>query len=321
MYFAAMRLVPVLFPCDLGRSQRGQYVVGGCRGAPDRLLDGLESEGVRLAAPVTVAVDTPTDAAPESTAKFAKTAAQAVERLAEVVESINAASDFPLVLGGDHLGMLGHVLGHSRRFPQGIGLAVLSDAFLDLEIPGPPAYDDPEKRRDPLHSSTGDLCRMVLSAALGRWPDDEVFIGGLARQCRVKNENTSVLGIRAPASAMVSKAERSAHVDVWTMERLELDGESAYRSVLNRHLAWGPIALSVDVSGLDSHLMNAVSDPVPDGLEWGFLKRSLDQCLPHVDRILGLDICEVDPTRDDAHQGSLVRFAETLAPFLRRLSR
>jgi arginase family enzyme len=105
------------------------------------------------------------------------------------------------------------------------------------------------------------------------------------------------------------------------MERIEFDGESAYRSVLTQHLSKGPIVLSVDVSGLDPDLMTAVRSPVPDGLDWTFLKRTLEQCLPHVDRILGLDICELDPTRDDAHQGALIRFAETVAPFLRKLGR
>jgi arginase family enzyme len=105
------------------------------------------------------------------------------------------------------------------------------------------------------------------------------------------------------------------------MERIEFDGESAYRSVLTQHLSRGPIVLSVDVTGLDPDLMTAVREPVPDGLDWSFLKRTLEQCLPHVDRILGLDICELDPTRDDAHQGALIRFAETVGPFLRKLGR
>ncbi len=44
-----MRVVPILFPSDLGRSDRGRYQEGGERGAPDVILDVLESEGVRMA--------------------------------------------------------------------------------------------------------------------------------------------------------------------------------------------------------------------------------------------------------------------------------
>jgi arginase family enzyme len=134
-------------------------------------------------------------------------------------------------------------------------------------------------------------------------------------------KQTSIVGVRAPAWAQIKANEKTAKIEVWRMERVELDGEAAYRSILQRHLSAGPIALSIDVTGLDPHLMTAVRRPNSDGLDWSFLKRTLDQCVPHIDRILGLDIAELDPTRDDAHHGAMSRFAETLAPFLRRIAR
>jgi arginase family enzyme len=67
--------------------------------------------------------------------------------------------------------------------------------------------------------------------------------------------------------------------------------------------------------------MPAVRTAFPDGLDWSFLKRSLEQCVPHVDRILGLDICGLDPSRDDAYKSAASRLAETLAPFLQKLRR
>lgn len=317
-----MRLVPILFPCDLGRSEKGSYAVGGARGAPDVVLDALEAEGVRLARPMTVPVESPKAADPEDAPlKFDGPLSRAVLALADAVEKVNADANFPLVLGGDHTGLMGHVLGHSRRHPAGIGLAVLADAFLDLERPAPPVFDDLKRlRTDPEVTATGDAQRMVLGAALKMLPTDTALGAAMSDSAVAKNQ-TSVVGVRAPRSAQVKAADKRAQIEVWDMERLEFDGESAYRSTLNRHLSMGPIVLSVDVTGLDPDMMTASRDAPPDGLDWTFFKRTLEQCVPHVDRVLGLDICALDHTADDAHQGGLTRFAETVAPFLKKLTR
>jgi arginase family enzyme len=316
-----MRIVPVLVPSDLGYSDRGRWVAGGERGGPDLLLDVLEEEGVRFAPPVPIAVPEPETPEPEDAPlKFDALVADVVAAVADAVERINAQADFPLVLGGDSVAMMGHVVGHSRRH-AGIGLAVLADAQLDLEVPAPPTWDDKKaSRKDPDRTRTGNAARMALAGALGFIPDTYA-LGARLSATSVKAERTSVAGVRLPPSAQVRAMEKKARIENWTMERIEFDGESAYRSVLTQHLSKGPIALSIDVGGLDPDLMTAVREPVSDGLDWSFLKRTLEQCQPHVDRILGLDVCELDPTRDDAHQGALNRFAETLAPFLRRLGR
>lgn len=317
-----MRLVPVLFPCDLGRSDRGAYVRGGGRGAPDVILDALEAEGVRFARPVAVPVDAPEAPDPEEAVlKFDGALTRAVHALAEVVEQVNADADFPLVLGGDHTALMGHVLGNSRRHQDGIGLAVLADAFLDLEAPAPPVFEDKARRnKDPEVTTTGDAERMVLAGALKLFgPDTE--LGKAMKGSAVIREQTSVVGVRGRKTAQVKANEKKAKVEVWDMERLEFDGESAYRSMLTRHLSMGPIVLSLDVTGLDPDMMTASRDAPPDGLDWTFLKRTLEQCVPHVDRILGLDICALDHTADDAHQGGLTRFAESVAPFLKKLPR
>jgi arginase len=297
-------------------------VEGGERGAPDRLLDMLEGEGVRLGRPVTVPVDFPEAPDPEDAPlKFDAHLTRAVTALASVVEAINADADFPLVLGGDHTGLLGHVLGHSRRHRDGLGLAVLADARTDLATPALPVHGDgPRLQRDPEVTKSGNAHRMVLAGALRMIPE-RFELGRALQASTVLAAQTSVVGVRAPAWAQIRANERRAGVEVWRMERLEVDGEASYRSMLTRHLARGPIVLSIDVGGLDPDLMVAVRSPRPDGLDWSFLRRSLEQCIPHIDRVAGLDIGELDPTRDDAHQLSLVRFAEVVAPFLKRIAR
>jgi arginase len=318
-----MRLVPVLFPCDLGTTDHGRYLPTGSRGAPDVLLDMIEGEGVRFARPVAVPIEYPSDPDPEDKAlKLDPWVSRAIASLAEAIDGVNADGDFPLILGGDQTALLGQVLGHSARHSQGIGLAVLADAYTDLATPAVPVYDRESGRleRDPEVTKSGNVHRMVLAGALRMIPES-FDLGRLMKKSAVLAKQTSTVGVRAPAWAQIRANEKAAKIEVWRMERVELDGESAYRSLLNRHLSGGPIALSIDVTGLDPHLMTAVRRPNPDGLDWSFLKRTLDQCVPHVDRILGLDISELDPTRDDAHHGAMSRFAETLAPFLRRISR
>ena len=317
-----MRVVPVLFPCDLGHHHRGEYRTGGERGAPDVLLDLLEGEGVRLARSRAVPVDLPSEPDdPDAVLKFDEALTRSLRSLAEVVASVNSDADFPLVLGGDHTTMCGHVLGHSERHEAGIGLAVLADARADLGRPAPPVYDDTKRlRKDPEVTRDGGASRMALAGAL-RLLDDQTAFGRTMEASAVQARFTSVVGVRAPVWAQAAKLEKKAGIDIWTMERLELDGEAAYRSMLTRHLSAGPIVLSIDVGGLDPDLMHAVREPVTDGLDWSFLKRTLEQCAPHVDRILGIDICEVDPSQDGGHRNSLTRFAETVAPFLKRLTR
>ncbi|MEL7368333.1 MAG: arginase family protein [Myxococcota bacterium] len=317
-----MRVVPVLFPCDLGHHNRGEYKTGGERGAPDVLLDLLEGEGVRLARPRAVPVEVPPEPDdPDAILKFDALLTKALHALAEVVASVNSDADFPLVLGGDHTTMCGHVLGHSERHEAGIGLAVLADARADLASPAPPVYDDAVRlRKDAEVTRDGGASRMALSGAL-RLLDDQTAFGRAMKASAVQSQYTSVVGVRARPWAQMKPQEKRAKIDIWTMERLEFDGESTYRSMLTRHLSAGPIVLSIDVGGLDPDLMHAIREPVIDGLDWSFLKRTLEQCVPHVDRILGLDICEVDPSREAGHRQSLTRFAETIAPFLKRLTR
>lgn len=302
-----MRIVPVLFPSDLGRSREGIYEESGQRGAPDIMLDLLEGEGVRLSRPVSVPVGVPEGPREGDLISFDAELSRATTELANVVAEINAEANFPLVLGGDGTALLGHALGHSQRHPQGIGLALLADAYLDTEVPQTEAAKAP-----------GWGSHMALSGVLKKLPE-ETELGRVMKESSVQAKHLTVAGVRAASPKAIQAAEKQDKLDVWTMERLELDGESEYRSALTRDLSYGPILLSIDASGLDPDLMPAVGEPAPDGLDWSFLKRSLEQCLPHRDRILGLDICEVDPTREDAHQRGLLRLAETLAPFLRRL--
>lgn len=317
-----MRLVPVLYPCDFGRTDRGRYQPGGERGAGDLILDLLEDEGVRLARPELVAITYPEAPDPEDAPlKNDVLIAKAIEALAEVVARVNRQGDFPLILGGDQTTLCGHVLGQSLHHEKGIGLAVLADARLDLAAPATPVFGDAAKlRTDPNVTLDGDAHRMVLTAALRRIPQ-EFALGKTMSKSALLADQTSVIGVRGTEWAQIKAQERSAKIEVWRTERLELDGEAAYRSMLSRHLARGPIALSIDASGLDPHLMTAVRDPVSDGLDWSFLKRTLEQCVPHVDRLLGLDIAHVDPTKDDVHHTATSRLVETLAPFLHRLTR
>ncbi|MBI2374242.1 MAG: arginase family protein [Deltaproteobacteria bacterium] len=316
-----MRLVPVLFPCDLGSTEQGRPMPGGERGAPDLLLDLLEDEGVRLAKPRLVPVEMPEVPDPlDAPLKLDAPLARAISALAGEVAAVNKDGHFPIVLGGDHAGMCGHVLGHSARHSKGIGLAVLGDAFLDLATPATPVYDDRERAKSPDVTATGDAWNMVLAACLRMFPAGSAVAEVMAK-CTVLARQTTVLGVRAASSAQIRANERKAGIEVWTMERLELDGEAAFRSTLTRHLATGPIALSIDATGIDPALMTAVKRPVPDGIDWSFLKRTLDQCVPHVDRLLGLDLCQVDPTKDDVHHTSTCRLVETIAPFLVRLGR
>ena len=317
-----MRIVPVLFPCDLGRTERGTHAPSGERSADAILLDLFEGEGVRLARPIVVPIPAPLPPEdPQTPLKQDAAIAAAVRALADIVARVNAEGAFPVVLGGDQLAMCGQVLGHSSRHKAGIGLAVLADAYLDLATPAEPALDDLARlRTDPTVTKDGDAHGMVLAEALRLLPDTTAFGAAMAASA-VQAATTSVVGIRGSESAQVKARAKGLGAEIWRMERLELDGETADRAMLTRHLAKGPIALSLDARGLDPHLMTAVSDPAPDGLDWSFLKRSLEQCLPHIDRILGLDISHVNVRRDDANHTATSRLVEVLAPFLQRLAK
>lgn len=315
-----MRIVPVLFPCDLASTNRGEYKGEGTRGAPDLMLDMLESESVRFASPKMVSVNLPSAGeSAESPLKFDEAIAKVISDGAEVIANVNAEGNFPVILGGDQLAMCAQILA-AGDISGGVGLAVLADAHLDLATPGVPAYDDKEALKDDTRTWDGDASRMVLAAALRMFPANTA-IARTMKNTALKASQCSVVGVRGPENAQTKANESAAGIDVWRMERLEFDGESAYRSMLSRHLEMGPLALSIDASGLDPHLMTAVQRSVPDGFDWSFLKRSLEQCVRHVDRLLGLDLCEMDPSLDNVNHSSMQRLIETIAPFLRRVTR
>ena|GEM_PF-6927375 len=315
-----MRIVPVLFPCDFASTERGKYKGEGTRGAPDLMLDMLEGEGVRFARPEMVSIDIPSrEEVAESPLKFDEEIAAAIRSGAEVIADVNAEGNFPVILGGDQVALCSQLVA-AGPVQGGVGLAVLADAHLDLASPGEPAFDDAEALKDDSKTWDGDVDRMVLSAALRMFPETSAIASAM-KNTGLNAKQCSVLGVRGPECAQVLANERAAQIEVWRMERLELDGESSYRSMLSRHLEMGPIALSIDASGLDPHLMTAVERSVPDGIDWSFLKRSLEQCVRHVDRLLGLDICGLNPALDNVNHSSMQRLIETIAPFLRRVTR
>ena len=163
-----MRVVPVLYPCDLGSTDRGEPKSWGERGAPDLMLDLLEGEGIRLTRPKHVPLEAPDDPDPEDAPlKLDAYVAKAIQSLAEVVAAVNADGHFPVILGGDHTALCGHALGHAAQHTQGIGVAILADAQLDLATPAPPVYDDKKRLRTERDvTCDGDADRMVLAATL-----------------------------------------------------------------------------------------------------------------------------------------------------------
>ena len=216
--------------------------------------------------------------------------------LADKLEPLLDAGEFPVVLGGDCSILLGCTLANRRRGRAGL-------LFLD----GHADFYQPEAEPN------GEAASMDLAFVTGRGPD---IVTTLEGHCPlVRDEDVTLLAHRDTADAESHGSQRVEDTNIGVIN-LHALRECGARATANRALErltrpdldgfW--IHLDADV--LDDAIMPAVDYRMPGGLQWDELTTILRTALLS-GKALGIDITIFNPKLDKG--GSIARrFAEAL---------
>ena len=255
----------------------------GVEGLPDRLLAlGLaERIHARRAARLTVPPKEPMPD-PETRTLNAKAIAAWSPKLADAVEAVIDAGEFPVVLGGDCTIVLGSMLALRRRGRYGL-------FFID----GNADFFQPEAEPN------GEGASMDLAFVTGHGPALLTNIEG--RSPLVRAEDTVAFAFRdhedqAAAGSQPLPAELVAY-DLPAVRRMGV--EKAVRAAL-AHLTRSELDgffIHLDADCLDDAVMPAVDFRVPGGLSWEELATALRIILAS-GKAVGLEVAIYNPRLD-----------------------
>jgi arginase len=255
----------------------------GVEGLAARLLElGLaERIGARHAGRLAIAPKNATPD-PETLILNAKAIAAWSPRLADAVEAVLDAGEFPVVLGGDCTILLGPMLALRRRGRYGL-------FFID----GHADFFQPEAEPN------GEGASMDLAFVTGYGPALLSDIEG--RGPLVRPEDAVAFAFRdhedqAEFGSQPLPRELRAY-DLHDIRRLGID--RAARAALN-HLPRPELDgffIHLDADCLDDAVMPAVDFRVPDGLSWDELAKTLEIILAS-EKAVGLEVTIYNPSLD-----------------------
>jgi arginase len=203
-------------------------------------------------------------------------------RLADAIESVLDARDFPIVLGGDCSILLGSMLALRRRGRYGL-------LFLD----GHADYYQPDA------NPSGEAASMELAFATGHGPPLLADLEG--RAPLVEPRDVVGFGMRDAdeqrAYGSQPLAPEIVALDLPSIRRL---GSPAAIRIAVDHLTHDALAgffIHLDVDCLDDAVMPAVDYRLPGGLSWRELGAILHAALA-TGRAVGLELAIYNPTLD-----------------------
>jgi len=272
----------------------------GVEGLPDRLLElGLaERIRARRAGRLSVPPKDPTPD-PETGTLNARAIAAWSPRLADAVEAVMDAGEFPVVLGGDCTILLGSMLALRRRGRHGL-------FFID----GNADFFQPEAEPN------GEGASMDLAFATGYGPALLTDIEG--RSPLVRAEDAVAFAFRDhDDQAEFGSQPLPPELSAWDLHAMRRMGvENAARAAVD-HLAGAELDgffIHLDADCLDDAIMPAVDFRVPGGLSWDELEAVLRIALAS-GKAVGLEVAIYNPRLDE--DGSAGRgLADVLAAVL-----
>jgi len=200
--------------------------------------------------------------------------------LANSVADVVGRGEFPILLGGDCLILLGSSLALRRRGRYGL-------LFLD----GHADFYQPEA------NPNGEAASMDLAFATGRGPDLLTNLEGL--RPLVHDEDVVVFGFRDAEEQRQYGSQplppQMLSMDLQEVRRLGI-ARAAHRAV--EHLTH-PFFIHLDADVVSDDLMPAVDYRIPDGLNWDELRTVLEIALGS-GRAVGIEITIYNPALDES---------------------
>jgi len=200
-----------------------------------------------------------------------------LRNLADKVASTVAASDRPLIIGGDHSMAAGTWRGVGRALGEAPGLLWI-DAHLDAHTPD--------------STPSGNAHGMPLAALFGLGDAAMTDISG---PC-LDPSRTVVLGMR---SCEVAESERLARlgIRIFGMSEIEQRGLPGVFAEAKAIVGGGPWGISLDLDAIDPTAAPGVSTPVPGGLVAAELRQVLRGALRD-HQCVAIEIAEYNPLAD-----------------------
>jgi arginase len=279
-------------PLDLGAGRRGVDM------GPSALrLAGLNAKLTSLGyqledlGNVSVAQQESTPSGPEN-AKYLPQIAKTCTKLAEMVENVLRAGNFPLVLGGDHSVAAGTVSGVSdffRKRSEKIGL-IWIDAHADMNTPE--------------SSPSGNVHGMPLACCVGRGPRELAQIFDYTP--KVDGVNVVLVGIR-DVDRREREIIRESGVTAFTMRDID---ERGLPNVMERAIAvandgTAGFHLSLDMDVVDPDEAPGVGTPVRGGMTYREAHLAMET-ICDCSRMTSMEVVEVNPVLDEANRTALL---------------
>ncbi|MBL8857480.1 MAG: arginase [Planctomycetes bacterium] len=283
-------------PMDLGGGRRG-VDMGPSAIRIAGIEEGIKSLGLAFVDRGNVSVREPQSRTPKNPkARFLDEIAECCRDLRVKVESILAAGEFPLVVGGDHSIACGTVAGissHYHKQKKKIGL-IWFDAHGDMNTPE--------------SSDSGNIHGMPLACCIGRGLPELVQIG--ERIPMVDVEKAVLIGART--LDMRERAEiKDSKIHVFTTRDIDMYGVHKVMKMAIEIACAGTAGfhLSFDMDGTDPSIAPGVGTPVMGGTTF----RESHLIMEHAaesGKLLGLEITEINPILDN--QNATARVAVDL---------
>jgi arginase len=222
--------------------------------------------------------------------------AQYAVALADRLEPLLEAREFPVVLGGDCSILLGCTLANRRRGRAGL-------LFLD----GHADFYQPEAEPN------GEAASMDLALVTGRGPEVVTDLEG--RSPLVRDEDVTLLAHRDTSDAESHGSQRveETRIGIINLHALRECGARASAKRALQRLTTADLDgfwIHLDADVLDDAIMPAVDYRMPGGLQWDELTTILRAALG-TGKALGIDITIFNPKLDQS--GAIARrFAEAL---------
>jgi arginase len=279
-------------PLDLGAGRRGVDMGPSAlrlAGLNTRLASlGYELEDLGN---VSVAQQESTPSGPQN-AKYLRQIARTCTKLADMVENVLAAGNFPLVLGGDHSVATGTVSGVCNWFKkrgEKMGL-IWIDAHADMNTPET--------------SPSGNVHGMPLACCIGRGPRELTHIFDYAP--KVEGTNAVLVGIR-DVDRRERELVRESGVTAFTMRDID---ERGLPNVMERAIAianqgTSGFHLSLDMDVVDPDEAPGVGTPVRGGMTYREAHLAMETICDS-GRMVSMEVVEVNPVLDEANRTALL---------------
>jgi arginase len=238
---------------------------------------------------------------PQTNTLNARMIAEWSPKLADAVEDVLDAGEFPIVLGGDCSIVLGPMLALKRRGRYGL-------FFID----GHADFYQPEA--DP----NGEAASMDLAFATGHGPRLLTDLEG--RGPLVRDEDAFVFGFRdAPEQAEYGSQPLPPKLRAFDLATVRRMGVESAAAAAVEHLTRDDLDgffIHVDADCLNDDLMPAVDYRIPDGFSWSELKTTLEMAVSS-GKAIGLEVTIYNPNLDEdgsAGRGLVDALIQALGP-------